>query len=78
MSHTMNEIEELASEYAKRRDALRERVEAAKAEVDAIKRRHRPFLRRRIDMAANARADLLAAHGSGARSLFRSVRGRGC
>ena len=71
----MTEIEALASEYAKRRDALRERVEAAKAEVDAIKRRHRPFLRRRIDMAANARADLLAAIEA-APGLFRKPRTR--
>ena len=73
--HVMDEIERLAQEYAKRRTYLRERIEQAQAEVDAVKRRHYTILRRRIDAAANARADLLAAVGEAA-ELFRKPRTR--
>ena len=75
MSHTMDQIEALASEYARRRDALRERVREAQAEVDAVKRRHYTMLRRRTDQAKNAREDLLAAVGDAA-ELFRKPRTR--
>lgn len=71
----MEEIERLASEYARRRTYLRERIEQAQAEVDAVKRRHHAILRRRIDAAANARGDLLAAL-SDAPELFRKPKTR--
>ncbi len=71
----MNEIEALASEYARRRDALRERVRDAQAEVDAVKRRHFVVLRRRTDAAKNARDDLVAAVESSP-ELFRKPRTR--
>ena len=59
MNHTMNEIEELASKYARARDALRERIREAQTAVDAVKRRHHAVLRRRIDAVKNAHRDLL-------------------
>ncbi len=61
MNHTMDEIEALASEYARKRDALRDKVQQAQADVEAVKRRHHTVLRRRIDAAKNAHADLLEA-----------------
>ena len=72
---TLDEIERLASEYARRRTYLRERIEQAQAEVDAVKRRHHVILRRRIDAATNARGDLLAALGEAA-EMFRKPRTR--
>ena len=61
LSHTMDDIDRLAAEYARRRDLLGETVDKAQAAVDAAKRAHRAALRRRTGAAANARADLLAA-----------------
>ena len=58
---TMDRIERLAAEYAKRRDALRETVDTAQAAIDHVKRAYRADLRRRTGAAANARAELLAA-----------------
>ena len=72
---SMTDIEALAAEYARRRGALRGKVSEAQAEVDAVKRRHLTMLRRRIDQAANARGELLAALG-GAAELFRKPRTR--
>ena len=71
----MDRIESLAMAYATRRDALREKVDEAQKELDAVKRRHRAVLRRRIGAAANARAELLAAVET-SRSLFTRPRTR--
>ena len=51
-SRSMDEIERLANAYARRRDALRETVDAAQAALDRVKRAHRasvapPYRRRR-------------------------------
>ena len=57
--HLMDDIERLASEYARRRDALRETAGEAQAAVERAKRGHRAALRRRIGAAVNAHAELL-------------------
>ena len=62
----MDQIERLAMAYATKRDALREKVDEAQAELDAVKRKHRVVLRRRVDAAVNAKAELQAAVESSA------------
>ena len=74
-SMTMNEIERLTAEYARRRDDLRETVEAAQKEMDRVKRSHRAALRRRAGAAADASAELLAAIEA-AKGLFAKPRTR--
>jgi len=73
--NTMQEIERLTAEYARRRDDLRRTVDAAQAELDRVKRSHRAALRRRAGAAANARAELLAAIQA-AKGLFAKPRTR--
>ena len=72
---TMQEIERLSAEYARRRDDLRATVDAAQAELDRVKRSHRAALRRRAGAAANARAELLSAVQA-AKGLFAKPRTR--
>ena len=74
-SMTMNEIERLTAEYARRRDDLRETVDAAQKEMDRVKRSHRAALRRRAGAAADVRAVLLAAIEAG-KELFAKPRTR--
>ena len=74
-SMTMNEIERLTAEYSRRRDDLRQTVEAAQKEIDYVKRSHRAALRRRAGAAADARAELLAAIED-AKGLFAKPRTR--
>ena len=71
----MDQIERLAMAYATKRDALREKVDEAQAELDAVKRKHRVVLRRRIGAVMHARAELRAAVESSA-SLFVKPRTR--
>ena len=73
--NAMDKVERLAQEYASRRDALRETVDAAQADVDAAKRKHRAALRRRAGAAANALSELLAVIEA-KRSLFVKPRTR--
>ena len=72
---SMDEIERLATEYARRRDVLRETVDEAQAALDRVKRAHRASLRRRTGAAANVRAELLAAVEASP-ALFRQPRTR--
>ena len=54
-------IEEKAKAYAAARDELAEAVRETEEEVQRIKRRRLPAIRRRVDTAANSRAELEAA-----------------
>jgi len=54
----MTEIEQLTREYAMARAVLRERVEALEAEIEALKRRRLPAIRKAAE-TASARQGLL-------------------
>lgn len=57
----LNDIENLAEEYSKAHDALSDQVATVNTELAAVKARHRHELKRLASVAANTKADLVAA-----------------
>lgn len=58
---TLNEIDNLTKRYADRRAALAELMESLESEIEALKRRRLPAIRRASEVAANERAALQCA-----------------
>ena len=58
---TLSEIEQLTREYSLARQALREKVEALNDEIEKLKRRKLPLIRKLVEKAAEAEARLKAA-----------------
>lgn len=71
----MQEIERLTRAYAEARIALSEKMEAVKAEMQAVKKRYARGLRQLADRALSARAEL-AAEVDAQRALFEKPRTR--
>ena len=55
---SMTEIEQLTREYAMARAVLRERVEALEAEIEALKRRRLPAIKKAVETASQRQAML--------------------
>lgn len=70
---TMSEIETLAKSFAEARTALGERYRALDAELETVKRRNLPALKRAAERAANAELRLAAALEE-SKSLFEKPR----
>jgi hypothetical protein len=58
---TLNEIEQLSKTFAAHRNELADVVGALTEAIEALKRKHLPVIKRRVEAAAEARAALKAA-----------------